>query len=864
MLDFEQLGAFYLGKRYDLDSRQLQEQLLLYDSKDLTTHAVCVGMTGSGKTGLCLALLEEAAIDGIPAIAIDPKGDLGNLLLTFPELRAEDFQPWIDAGAAARAGETPEEFAAKTAATWRKGLTAWGQDASRIERFRSSADVAIYTPGSTAGLPLTVLRTFDAPPAAIREDTDLLRDRITSAVSGLLGLLGIAADPVRSREHILLANLLEHHWRAGQNLDVASLIREIQSPPFAMVGVMDVETFYPSKARADLALSLNNLLASPSFAGWMEGEPLDIQRLLYTSEGKPRLSIISIAHLSDAQRMFFVTLLLNEVVAWVRSQPGTSSLRALLYMDEIFGYFPPVANPPSKLPMLSLLKQARAYGLGVVLATQNPVDLDYKGLANTGTWFIGRLQTERDKARVLEGLEGASAEAGAKFQRAQMEQMLSALGQRVFLMNNVHEEVPVVFQTRWVLSYLRGPLTRDQIRELMAARKQDSHLAAGRRIQPATPSSSTGALPSALPSERPSRVELILPEDLFDAATTTTSTKATAEPAATSVTGPSPGKALSADRWVGRPLLPPEANEKFIVGTQSHGVPPGSVYIPALLAKFRLHFVRATYAVDEWQECALLQELASGEVPTPPWHGAQRIVAETLAFTSTPVANAAYASLPTELLRRQTYASLGSQLKDHLYQSQTLTLWRSPELRETSRPGESESEFRIRIAQLAREKRDAAKDRLRSRYATRFTTLDNRIRTAEDRVAREKGQLQQASLDTTASLGESIFGTIFGRKVFTRTNASKVTRTMRGLGKARQQKADVAQAEAALAELRQQRTQLDEELQHALTAIAHDYHPEQIALEQVTLRPRKSDINVIEICLVWLPSGVRLAAADTP
>src|SRR5262245_12892306 len=341
MQDIEGLGVFYLGRDYDLDAAKAREHLLLYDAKDLTTHAVCVGMTGSGKTGLCLALLEEAAIDGIPALIIDPKGDLGNLLLAFPELRPEDFQPWIDPADAKRAGVEPAAFAAQTAEKWKKGLADWGQDGQRIQRYRDAVDIAIYTPGASAGLPLTVLRSFDVPPQSTLGDADSLRTAIGAAASGLLGLLGIDADPLRSREHILLASIFEKSWRAGQSLDMPGLIRAIQSPPLEKIGVLDLESFYPAKERFELAMQLNNLLASPGFSAWMEGESLDIQRLLYTPEGKPRLAILSIAHLSDAERMFFVTILLSEVISWMRSQSGTSSLRAILYMDEVFGYFPP-------------------------------------------------------------------------------------------------------------------------------------------------------------------------------------------------------------------------------------------------------------------------------------------------------------------------------------------------------------------------------------------------------------------------------------------------------------------------------------------------------------------------------------------
>lgn len=467
MPDLDSRSLFYLGRDHDLATGKTSAEPLLYKSGQLTTHALCVGMTGSGKTGLCLSLLEEAALDGVPAICIDPKGDLGNLMLGFPELRPEDFRPWIDESVAQRKGVTPDDFARETAELWKNGLASWEQGPDRLRRYNDAVERVIFTPGASHGVPLTVLRSFDAPPREVREDIDLFRGRVQSAVSGLLALLGIDADPVRSREHIFVSTILTQAWEKGENLSIAELIGEIQAPPFKEVGVMEVDVFFPPKERTALAMDLNNLLASPSFAGWMQGQPLDVQRLLYSEEGKPRHSILSIAHLDDAQRMFFVTILLSEVLAWVRTQPGTSSLRALLYMDEVFGYFPPTKNPPSKLPMLTLLKQARAFGLGVVLATQNPVDLDYKGLSNTGAWFLGRLQTERDKLRVMEGLEGASAEAGSSFDKRQMERTLAGLGNRVFLLNNVHEDRPRVFQTRWAMSYLAGPLSRDQVKRLM-------------------------------------------------------------------------------------------------------------------------------------------------------------------------------------------------------------------------------------------------------------------------------------------------------------------------------------------------------------------------------------------------------------
>ena len=499
----EKLGSFYLGKEYDLAARQLRDVQVNYDSRDLTTHAVCVGMTGSGKTGLCIDLLEEAALDGVPAIIIDPKGDITNLLLTFPELRPEDFKPWINPDDAARKGLSVDDFATKTATDWRNGLASWEEGPERIRALKDAADFAIYTPGSEAGLPVSILSSFKAPNLDWDTETEILRDRIQGTVSALLGLVGIEADPVRSREHILLSSILENAWRAGQDLDIAKLIMAVQKPPFRQVGVFDVDTFFPEKDRFGLAMTLNNIIASPSFSAWMSGEPLDIGAMLHTPTGKPRHSIFYIAHLSDAERMFFVTILLEQVISWMRAQPGTTSLRAMLYMDEVFGYFPPSANPPSKRPMLTLMKQARAFGLGVMLTTQNPVDLDYKGLTNAGTWFIGKLQAERDKARLLEGLQGALSSAGVSADMDDLDKTITSLDSRVFLLHDINLRAPVIFQTRWAMSYLRGPLTRQQIKSLMAPRKASATTAASAASGGAAAAVRAVAAPEGLVAQPP-------------------------------------------------------------------------------------------------------------------------------------------------------------------------------------------------------------------------------------------------------------------------------------------------------------------------------------------------------------------------
>ncbi|HML24060.1 MAG TPA: DUF87 domain-containing protein, partial [Aggregatilinea sp.] len=468
--------TFYMGRRFDPTTRRLVDEVVYYDSRDLTTHAVVVGMTGSGKTGLCVTLLEEAVMDNIPSIIIDPKGDITNLMLAFPDLKPEEFAPWVNPDDARRAGMEPEEYAVEVAQQWRDGLASWGIGPQRVSTYKNNARFTIYTPGSDAGMPVSILDAMHAPRDGFDNDQELHRERLSGIVTALLALIGKSADPLKDREHILIANIFEYAWRRGQDLTLEDVIVQVQRPPFTKLGVFDVETFFPEKDRFALAMELNNIMAAPSFQSWLQGEPLDIQSLLYTPEGKPRVSIFYVAHLNDAERMFIVTLLLENVLAWMRTLSGTTSLRALLYFDEVFGFFPPHPyNPPSKTPLLRLLKQARAFGLGLVLATQNPGDIDYKGLSNAGTWFIGKLQTENDKNRVLSGLESAVG-ANSTLDVDDIDRLLSSIDPRVFVMNNVHDNGgPIAMHTRWAMSYLRGPLTRQQIRTLMARQREQPY-----------------------------------------------------------------------------------------------------------------------------------------------------------------------------------------------------------------------------------------------------------------------------------------------------------------------------------------------------------------------------------------------------
>jgi hypothetical protein len=795
MQDFEKLGLFYLGREYDLDRKTVTDRPILYESRDLVTHAVCVGMTGSGKTGLCLGLLEEAAIDGVPVIAIDPKGDLGNLLLTFPTLSPDAFRPWVDDEEARRAGQTPDDFAAGQAKAWSDGLAAWGQDADRIRRLRAAADFAIYTPGSRSGLPVSVLSSFNAPPPALRDDAEVLAERANATATSVLSLAGVDAAP-RSREHSLLSALLTGAWQEGRDLDFASLIQQVQSPPFQKVGILDLESFFPQKDRFALAVTLNGVLAAPGFAQWFEGEPLDPATLLRTVDGKPRVSIFSIAHLGDAERMFFVSLLLNQIVGWMRTQSGTSSLRAILYMDEIAGYFPPVANPPSKAPLLTMLKQARAFGVGVVLATQNPVDLDYKGLANTGTWFLGRLQTERDKARLLDGLEGAAA---GSIDRAEADKILSTLGKRVFLLHNVHQPKPVVFQTRWTMSYLRGPLSKEQIKRLTAE-------------------SATARPPAAAP-------------------------QATARPAAAA---PRP-----AAQSIGRPILPPGIDEYFIPDPAATTADAPS-YVPVVLGSARVSFSDAKLGIDTGRDVLYAAPIKDAAVPVE-WAEAARVELSPSGLRRQPEsAESTFAALPSAAQQPKNYAAWQKAFSQWLSQNERIELLRHAPTKLTARVDETERDFRTRVHEAMREARDREVDAVRAKFATKRAALEEKIRRAEGTVQREEQQASQQKTQTMLSAGAAMIGAFFGKKTLSATNLGRATTAARGMGRSMKETEDVKRASAQVETLRQQLVAFDETVTEATQEVAARYDAE-IAIEKLALAPKRGQVTVQFVALGWDP-----------
>jgi len=801
-MDFEKLGSFYLGKEYDIKNNKLTDNLVMYDSRNFTTHAVCIGMTGSGKTGLCIDILEEAALDNIPAIIIDPKGDITNLLLTFPELKKENFSPWVDPDEANRKGMSIEEYAQQQAEMWKKGLSDWGQDEKRIKMLRDSTDFLIYTPGSEAGTPVSILHSFDAPSTSWEDESELIREQIQGIVSGILGLIGIEADPINSREHILLSNIFEYFWSKNQNLDIGKLILSIQNPPFRTLGVFEIDTFIPNKDRMALSMKLNSLIASPSFKNWLEGQPLDISEFMKNKDGKPRHSIFYIAHLNDSERMFFVTLLFNQIISWMRKQSGTNSLRTIIYMDEIFGYFPPVANPPSKKPLLTLLKQARAFGVGIILATQNPVDLDYKGLTNTGTWFIGRLQTERDKQRLLEGLDTISSSSKGSLNREEIDKLISNLGKRVFILHSVHENTPVIFQTRWAMSYLRGPLTKNEIKSLM------------KNKIPEVPVSSSKSIVSN--------------EISIDKTTTS------------------------------RPTISSEIQQVFIPLTKSSNLvmqeiknknqsqisfeTANLIYNPGALGKALIHYQDKITDLREDLEKTLI--LRSFELMN--WEKSEEIKISNL--LTKPEENAKFGEISGNINDSKDFNELKKNFADFIFYNSNFKLYHSPLIKIYSKPRESKSDFILRITQMARERRDEEVDKIEEKYSKDLQKLKEKLERSQEVLLKKQATANSLKQEAMVSAGESVIKIFMGRR--STTSASKA---MNKYQKSKTVAIDIQEAQKDIETLNKEMELLENKLKIEVESIKERREKEISEIKEVLIQPKKSDIEVKIVSLAWIP-----------
>jgi hypothetical protein len=785
---YEKLGLLYLGRELAISDDQPSPLPLLYKSKNLTTHGVIIGMTGSGKTGLGIGVIEEAIMDDIPSIIIDPKGDMANLLLTFPELRPDDFAPWVDPAEASRKNMSVDQLAQKTADTWKSGLLSWGQGAGRIRTLSEKANATVYTPGSSSGVPVSIVSGFSAPAPDVLSDRDTLNSLVGSTATSLLSLVDVDVDPLTSREHILVSSILLYYWRKAEDLSLESLIGAIVNPPFEKVGVFGLSHFFPQAERMKLAMLLNNVIASPSFSSWMTGEPLDIQRMLYGDDGRPRTSIFTIAHLGESERMFFVTLLLNAMIGWMRRQKGTSSLKALLYMDEIFGYFPPNRNPPSKKPMLLLLKQARAFGIGVVLSTQNPVDLDYKGLSNIGTWFVGRLQTSQDQNKVLDGIVGAS---DGVLDRATVKRLLSDMKGRQFLLTSAHLDEPLMFETRWVMSYLKGPISLQEIGKLMAGRQ--------------------------------------IPE--------TTSTAEADEPLSGRGGSLNEGPALLSEGVEQRYFLPPLIADEMI-------------FEPWLAGSATVRFYNNSRNIDELKQCDLRLYL-DRSFTAADWKDAELLELDIDDCPDSAPGESSFYQLPETFYSIKNLGKFEKEFSDFLYQNERLELFRAPAIKLESRPGESEADFLVSVADHMREKKEFAAEKLLARFNTKRQRLEKKLDSSLMKIEKEKGDVTAKTTDTLLSIGTAVLGAFFGRKALSSTTITRTAGGIRKAGQVAKEKGDVQRAQAAASEIESQIQQLNSDQTDELEKLVNDYDPLLIETETFAIKPRRSDIFDIRLCLLW-------------
>jgi len=815
-------GKLYIGRQWNLESGETEKEALFYDPDDLTTHGVVVGMTGSGKTGLCIDMLEEAALQGVPALMIDPKGDITNTLLHFPELLPEDFKPWINPDEARRDGKSVDEVAEKTADLWRNGLDSWGIQGDRIEALKKSAAFAIYTPGSDAGVPVSILASLEAPQIAWDENRELLREKIASTITAILGLIGITnIDPVSSREHVLLANIFETGWSSGKDLDLGELIMQIQSPPFDKVGFLATDAFFPEKDRFSLAAKLNNLVASPSFQSWIEGTPLDIQKLLFDEDGRPRHSVFYIAHLAEQERMFFVTLFFSAVETWMRMQSGTGSLRSLVYFDEIFGYLPPTSNPPSKEPMLRLLKQARAFGVGLLLATQNPVDVDYKALSNAGTWFIGRLATARDKERLLDGLAAASGDGP---DRRTLSDAISSLGKRVFVVRNVHEKESVLFQTRWAMNYLAGPMTRIQIpalNELAGAGGGSEKAPAAASESPKESSVGTGS--AAAVEKKIERQD---------------------ETALGTRTRPPVPKGI--DELIIPPNLDPEeAVEKAGQGLPLGATSSGLLYRPQIFAQASVLYNARKYNIQHEKEMAFLVEEVNARGIID-WEDFEREPLDLRRLTGEPSGTVLYTTLDAPLADDALFKSAKNDLVGWIYRDLPLMIKANEALDVYVDPSVSAETFQKQIEKAADERLQLEEDKLEEVYKRKIEAVETKLKREERELEEDRADVQRKKQEEYTTYAETIFSFFSGRR-------RSLSSAMSKRGRRSKAQEDVDESIEEIASLQKDIEELKTVLAAEIDALEEKWMDIAEDVKDIPVAPYKKDIHIDFFGIAWLP-----------
>lgn len=891
--------TFYMGRRYDPRQKRLTDDVVYYDSRDLTTHAVVVGMTGSGKTGLCITLLEEAILDNIPAIIIDPKGDITNLLLTFPNLQPQDFQPWVNIDDARRAGMDVPAYSADIAQQWRDGLQSWSIVPDRIKWMKLAAQYSIYTPGSDAGLPISIVASLRAPREGWAGNEEAIREKINGITTALLALAGINAEPVKDKEHVLVSNIFENAWRQGIDLTLEQIILQVQNPPFDKLGVFPINEYMKEKDRFKLAMELNSIIASPSFQSWLTGQPIDIQSLLYQPNGRPRVSIFYIAHLNEQERMFITTLILENMLGWMRTLSGTTSLRALLYIDEMFGYFPPYPkNPPTKDPILRLLKQARAFGLGLILATQNPGDLDYKGLTNAGTWFIGRLQSDNDRQKIMAGLQSmASADDG--FNLKEVEELIADIAPRVFLMRNVHEDGgPILVHTRWAMSFLRGPLTRQQVEALMRSQRQElmqkvaqqygqqngGYGQQGYNQQAATPPGLPGA-PASLPGSTPPYGMPSTPNNLPGMPNNGQNFGAQSAPQFQTPPMPPAQQGFAPQTATGNggynqptsqtsSYLPPGYNEnrqavsnsvdqyylpvrttsqQAISNWEQHTqmIAQGAsqsilVYKPVLLAqavvryqdrKASVYTARSyNYRVPDLRLAGLIH-----------WEEYEGEPINTREISMQPQDGAGFGDLSPGLTDAKRMSALKSEITDMLYNTARLVLPSNPDLKVYGNPDAEFSEYQAQVQQLAREQRDAEMDKVSAQYAAKMEKLEDGLRRKEQELRAESAEIKDRQREELFTTGEALLSLWKGRTNYTLSRMSRASRYKK------QTKADIQESHEYIDRVQQDMDKLEQEFESVLTGINDKWVKIASNTQDYVISPYKKDIQLEMFGIGWIP-----------
>lgn len=789
-------SKLYLGKLYDASGNSTDEKML-YRPEDLNTHCVIAGMTGSGKTGLGITMLEEILLKNIPVIVIDPKGDLTNLMLHFPDLDASDFAPWIDPEAPTREGKELSVLAQEEADKWRNGLAEWGFGSKDLSDL-SNVSYTLFTPGSTAGNPVNILSSFNPPENRLQQTSEDLRETISTSVTALLDLIGLSdIDPIQSREHILLSSIIEQYWDMNKPIDIVEMVHAVNDPPFANLGALPLEKVYPAKDRFSLAMLLNNFIASPTFQSWNIGPNLDIGPMLFTADGRARCNIFYLQHLSEHERMFFVTMLYSRIETWMKTQIGTGNLRLAVYFDEISGYLPATANPASRGVIIRMLKQARAFGVGLILSSQNPIDFDYKALSNAGTWMIGRLQTEQDKSRLIDGL---TTNAG-QINRSDANRLISTLQKRQFLYMNVHEAGLKVFTTRWALNYLAGPLTKIMIPKLL-------EMGLSEQVDAETLKPSAVSRVSASQSESESKENL-------------------------------------------KPNIPTRIKEYF----RSTGLKPSDVnaetdhitYIPVWYAQAETRVIQPKYNLNFAEDKAAMVDNPALRGVAVRWedYAVDPVPAESL--RSQPEDNAAAYQNPADWMTDASLAkSRESDFIDYIYRMGGINIRTNKELGVYAPETMSEEEYQKLLNDKVDEAANTEKKKLITAYQKLVDSMEVKIRRAEADVQDKTDKASSRKLEQYGALGELALSLLTGRKRSISTSINKY-------GQSTTANNALDKANMALNDLKESMEEATKEFKDKIEEVENRWDEVAKQEERIVITPMKKDIFIDYFGILWMP-----------